>query len=161
TKPALYYHFGSKEELFKEAVRTCFLSNEPLVEQARAAADDIRGQLVAFADALFERVTRNPVRMKLVLSMQNVADKAQPDVELHAHHQRGIDLVAGLIAEGRDRGELRADLDVHEAALILLGALHTRAWLALKGVSVAPSTPAHIVDLLLTGFQAPPTPDGD
>ncbi len=161
TKPALYYHFGSKEDLFREAVATCFMSNEPLVQQARAAATDSRGQLVAFAEAMFDRVVANPVRMKLVLSMQNVADKAQPDVDLHAHHQRGIDLVADLIAEGRDRGELRADLDVHEAALILLGALHTRAWLALKGLTVPPTAPAHIVDLLLTGFNARPTRDGD
>lgn len=159
TKPALYYHFGSKEDLFRAAVELCLRSLEPVLEEARAVSDDTRTRLHFFARTLLDDMQANPDRMRLLLSLQSASDKAHPDVDFHSRHTESLSHLAAVFAEGVERGDLRPDLDLEEAALILMGALHTHSYLQLKGIPSPPDVAATIVDLLFAGFapSGPPT----
>ena len=155
TKPALYYHFGSKEDLFRACVQGCMISMGPLLAEALAHGGTVRDRVGAFAEALFEALRCNPDQMRLVLSLQGRPDQSQPDIDFPQHHLRELALITTLFEEGLRTGELRPDLDLDEAALVLLGALHSRAFLALKGVPIPERATRRIVDLLFRGFASP------
>lgn len=152
TKPALYYHFGSKEDLFRACVQRCVIGLEPLLAEVAATEGTVRDRIVAFAQALFQRLRSEPVQMRLMLVMQTRPDRAQPDFDFAGYHERNQALIAALFAEGVGTGEIRPDVDLSEATLALMGALHSRAFLALKGVPSPPDAPARIVDLLFHGI---------
>lgn len=153
TKPALYYHFGSKEELFRAVVDACERDIAPAFEHALERATTTRERIEAFATALYSSVESDPVAMQLMLSLQSRPDQAQPDVDMAAKLERGVTLVAGLLAPGVEAGEVRDDVDLREAADLILTVLHARIYLATKGIPMPPDSPRRITDLLFRGLS--------
>lgn len=157
TKPALYYHFGSKEDLFRASVEQCLNGLLPLVAQISTLQGTVRDRVVALAQGIFQALHSDPDSMRMMLVMQTLPDQGQPDIDFARYHQRNQALIRSLFAEGVATGEVRADVDLDDAALALMGAVHSRAFLALKGLPGAPDGPSRIVDLLFRGI-APATP---
>src|SRR5579862_6120928 len=54
SKPALYYHFRDKSDLFAALVNEALDERFELIEKAMASAKDVRRQLVATLSALFD-----------------------------------------------------------------------------------------------------------
>ena len=158
TKPALYYHFGGKEDLFRACVEGCLTTTRPVLDQALHSPGPVRRRLEVFAEALFTSMRENPVRMRLLLGMQTRPDQAQPDVDFARYHEENQRDITALFASGVQSGELRADLDLDEAAIALIASLHTRAFLALKGIPAPDRAATRIVDLLFRGIAAAPQP---
>lgn len=154
TKPALYYHYESKEQLFRAAVERCMVGLEPILAQVDLVQGSVRDRLVVLARGVFERLRSDPAPMRLMLVMQTRPDQAQPDFDFARYHQENQALLHELIAEGVRTGEIREDVDLEDAALALTGALHSRAFLALKGVPSPDDVPDRIVDLLFRGITA-------
>lgn len=161
TKPALYYHFESKEQLFRSTIERCLVGLEPILAQVDLVSGTVRDRLVVLARGVFERLRSDPAPMRLMLVMQTRPDQAQPDFDFARYHQENQALLHALFEEGVRTGEIRPDVDLEDAALALTGALHSRAFLALKGVPAPPDTPDRIVDLLFRGIAAgSPPPRG-
>ncbi|MCB9778277.1 MAG: TetR/AcrR family transcriptional regulator [Alphaproteobacteria bacterium] len=152
TKPALYYHFGSKEDLFRAVFEQCRTGPEARLEQALECATSTRDRLQRFAQVLFEAVANDPMPMNLVLSLQARPDQAQPAVDMAAFHHRGVQRVVEMLRPGIDAGEIRDDVDLAEAAELVLTAVHARIYLATKGIPVPADSPRRIVDLLFEGL---------
>lgn len=157
TKPALYYHFGSKEALFRATVEQCLDGLLPLVAQASATKGSVRDRILALAQGVFTATHSDPESMRMMLVMQTRPDKGQPDIDFARYHERNQALILRLFAEGIATGEVREDVNLEDAVLALLGALHSRAFLALKGLASSEDSPARIVDLLFRGL-APASP---
>jgi len=157
TKPALYYHFGNKEDLFRACVEGCMTTMRPVLDQALHSEGPVRQRLEVFAEGLFANMRENPVRMRLMLGMQTRPDQAQPDVDFARYHEANQRDITALFASGVASGELRADLDLDEAAIALIASLHTRAFLALKGIPAPERAATRIVDLLFRGIAASPS----
>lgn len=161
TKPALYYHFESKEQLFRATIERCLVGLEPILAQVDLVSGSVRDRLVVLARGVFERLRSDPAPMRLMLVMQTRPDQAQPDFDFARYHQENQALLHALFEEGVRTGEIRPDVDLEDAALALTGALHSRAFLALKGVPAPADTPDRIVDLLFRGIAAgSPPPRG-
>lgn len=152
TKPALYYHFGSKEELFRAAVGACLSGLQPILAQVGQVRGSTRDRLLAFARGMFESLRSNPTPMRLMLAMQTRPDHSQPDIDFAAYHERNHSLLREVFRTGIDSGEIRRDVDLDTAITALTGALHARAFLALKGVPTPPDTAERVVDLLFRGI---------
>jgi AcrR family transcriptional regulator len=161
TKPALYYHFESKEQLFRATIERCLVGLEPILAQVDLVSGSVRDRLVVLARGVFERLRSDPAPMRLMLVMQTRPDQAQPDFDFARYHQENQALLHALFEEGVRTGEIRPDVDLEDAAMALTGALHSRAFLALKGVPAPADTPDRIVDLLFRGIAAgSPPPRG-
>ncbi len=157
TKPALYYHFGSKETLFRAVVEHCLDGLLPLLAQVSAQGGTVRARLQALATAIFEALRQDPHAMRLMLVMQARPEQGQPDIDFARYHERNQALLRELFTEGIRTGEIRPDVPLDDAALALIGTLHSRAFLALRGLPAGPDCPRRIVDLLFNGLSPAPT----
>jgi len=128
-KASLYHHFASKQEL--------------LYATMREGADAFHGALDAIPDdvAVTERI-RLAMRahLRVVADQLDVATvfvrewrylEAERRDEILAERRRYEERFRALFREGRERGELRTDLDDAAAALLVLSALNwAYTWLA-------------------------------
>jgi len=118
----VHYHFGSKEDLLLEAAAAAFAveTEGPFSELADAASvrDALQGMLLWLRTI----ETDSP---GMIVSME-AAHQAIRDDRVSGFLQgiwsEAFEVLASLIAHGQSTGELREDLDPHDAA-VTLGAL--------------------------------------
>lgn len=160
TKPALYYHFGSKDDLFRAAVASCMTGLLPLLAQVGTLQGTVRDRIVALARGMFEVISQNPAPVRLMLSMQSRPDHSQPDIDFAAYHHRNQVLLREIFQAGVQSGEIRPDVDLDDVITVLMGGLHARAFHYLKGLPIPSDTPDRLVDLLFCGIGTgtPPSP---
>jgi len=157
TKPALYYHFGSKDDLFRAAIGQCMTGLKPLLDQVATLPGTVRDRIVAFARAMFKILRSDPAPMRLMLAMQTRPDHSQPDIDFARYHAQSQALLRTIFEEGVHSGEIRPDVDLQEAALALTAMLHSHAFIALKGVPTSDDVPERIVALLFDGIRTIPS----
>lgn len=155
TKPALYYHFGSKEELFLELVRTRIEGLHHVLAAASSGAPSAEVALLRVSGAILDGVRQSPLSMRLLITAEHHPDEGQPEVDLRSMHEAFLQYVVALIEEGQARGELRADLPAEPLAWSFIGAVHVRA----LGIALGHDVPADahrlVVDIFARGALAP------
>ncbi len=151
TKPTLYYHFGSKEALFLEAVRSRTDALRSLVEDSVAHGPDTAERLRAFITAYLAFAAENGAGMRLLMTVHYRPDEGQPEVDLLSVHRRNGELLAAVLAEGVRTGRLRADLDVQETVMALVGMVHLRCGAAARGVPLRAGAADRLFDLFFHG----------
>ncbi len=116
TKGALYFHFGSKEELARAVIQeqTAWLETwQPTTDSPAQAMIDLG---YAFARALQEDPL---VRGSIRLTVEH-GTFTQPQT---AAYRSWSDAATALLRSARDAGELRPGLDVSGAAGVIVGAV--------------------------------------
>jgi AcrR family transcriptional regulator len=154
TKPTLYYYFESKEALFLEVVKFHMDQLTGLVEQALAAPGDVRTRLTGLVDCYVRGAVDNPDVVLLMATAQRRTGDGQPDVEIMNLHLRKMSLLDVLFREGVDRGELRADLDVHHAVLAFIGVINLHCIACVHGMPVVDGFADRILDLFYRGVRS-------
>ena len=153
TKPALYYHFGSKGDLFIE-VHT---SVQQMVAEAFGTLSNGTGtlqqRLEAFVTTLLESATADPLRARLLLTAAHRPEQGQPTVDLESFHDHNLSHLSAVLREGQDRGEVRTDLPATDLSEILLGMVHHRALGLLIGKAPPPGISRQIVDVFINGAR--------
>ena len=170
TKGAIYYHFDSKEDLLRRAVkhrhRTIFREIEAEVEAMEGpAAMKIRYVLRRFWGHVLEAEWGHAFR--LMMGEVGVEFPALLRMWVEEGPIQGWSLVRELIEAGVASGEFRRDVDTEVAArwavsgLMLQGALQVHSGLD----DLAPCPPDRIfdsgVDLLLHGLMVTHAPASD
>ena len=107
TKPALYYHFSSKEELFLAAVRTHMQHYRQELLDGIAQPGSLRERLVQGIDAHLNRVREHPEVMKLLLTAEHRPEKGVPEIDLLSMHKENTLLLTRILQDGVTRGEIR------------------------------------------------------
>lgn len=154
TKPALYYHFGSKEELYLEAVQTRLREVVGVLEASVSSPGTAAARLERFARALLARVRERPDGVRLVLTAEHrPAGDTSPEVDLLSLHMEMLGRLAALLEQGREAGEVRSDLPAEELALAFIGMLHVHTMAALYGVEPDVDAPAQILDIFFSGAR--------
>jgi len=122
TKPALYYHFGSKEELYLELMRTNFNRIEAMFDTYREGEGDVRSRLMAFLDRGFLHVRQNRDFIRLMHAVYFGPPGEAPFFDFDAYHQRFHDRIAHFLEEGIESGEIRSG-DTGDMAWVILGTM--------------------------------------
>jgi TetR/AcrR family transcriptional regulator, cholesterol catabolism regulator len=155
TKPALYYHFASKQDLFVQVLRSELDKLFELVEAPLAEPLSVRQRMVNAAEAYLAHARRNPLTLKLLMRAEMHPERDQPAFDFTSGRQRMMEKVTRLLDEGVAASEIRSDVDVMVTLDVLGGALDSRVMLwVLQGESIPEHYPAQLIDLVFRGLAA-------
>jgi TetR/AcrR family transcriptional regulator len=121
TKPVLYYHFRSKEHLYRELMIDSFGNYQKVLLRASQSRGTLRERLVRMVDNDFRATKEDAMRAKFVLRMIFSPGEQHPlfDYVLEMEAQRNV--IAGVLREGIDEGSLRGKaLDLANALMGML-----------------------------------------
>jgi len=163
TKPALYYHFGSKEGLlvtileqatrsFMEATAQAVLRTGPTIDRVTAFCDDIF--------ALFEQTV--PI-VRVAHTVLFGPPDAAPPFDPSASERQVRQLLQQMIEDGQAAGDVRRDLSAEDVSLAVMGLLEG-CWArqlhsGFDRIDLA--TLRRIVRILFEGVSAPRTTAGE
>lgn len=161
TKPALYYHFGSKEALYHEVVRTRLEAALEVVDASVSAHHSLRDQLTSLIQTLLQRANERPLEVRLLATAEHgPATGDTPQVDLLPLHVELLQRIAAAVAAAQGRGEVRPEVDALHASLALMGMVHIHVIGALyKSIDSLPPLPlprstdvaAVVVELFFSG----------
>jgi len=121
SKPALYYHFGSKEGIFQAIMQRAAERLSGSLERALGEAGSARARLHALGQGLFALVRDHGAVLHLVQSSWNGPPQETPPFDSESLHRSVYEAMAKLIEEGVRKGEFRAG-PTPEMTLAVLGA---------------------------------------
>jgi AcrR family transcriptional regulator len=143
---ALYYHFGSKQNLYAEVIRGFVASVVQPVQEAEAGNGSSRERLtrmvLAFAQFSFES------QSELHVLLRDLTECEGEEIEQLIPELIGQVLApfTAVLEDGIAAGEIRS-VDVHRISLLLLGMLNSLAARRMRGP--VPETLAEDVDLAI------------
>lgn len=150
TKPALYYHFDSKETLFLACVHRQVAR---LREQHRLAhgAGTARERLIAAIAFIGAYASDDPHGLSLLFRASRQPEELQPVYDYEANREGEVDLMRQAIDHGIATGELRADLDAAVASEVITSTVELRL---LRFFNTGdPLTARHAEDLVETLYR--------
>jgi len=125
SKALIFWHFESKDKLFRTAIQRTL---EPYVINV---VDDLAGlseldQIRRLIDEYYAFVSRNVYSVKFVLSLMLREEKHPDDFVAHIGELQRVyrDLLADVLDSGRQKGAFRSNLDPRLDAGIIMSALH-------------------------------------
>ena len=153
TKPALYYHFSSKEALFLAAVKMHMEHYRQTLLGALAQPGSIRERMVSGIAAHLDRVREHPEVMKLLLTAEHRPEKGVPEIDLLSMHHENTHLLSQILQIGVSRGEIRPDLNLDTLAISLVGLINIWSLHCLHGLPLPDDLPNHILDIFFHGVS--------
>lgn len=126
SKPALYYHFRDKADLFRALVTEAYEARQRRLQTALASARDIQTRLRAVMRSWFESFHENRQLLQLALATMFAAPGDAPaGFDCRPLCRRNFDLVCEAMREAQERGELNRWLSPRELAQAFFGLAHT------------------------------------
>jgi AcrR family transcriptional regulator len=118
TKPVLYYHFRSKEHLYRELMIDSFGNYEKVLLRASQGRGTLRERLVRMVDNDFRATKEDAMRAKFVLRMIFSPGEQHPLFDYVKEMEEQRKIIAGVLKEGIDDGSLRGKaLDLANALM--------------------------------------------
>jgi AcrR family transcriptional regulator len=157
SKPTLYYHFQSKEGLFKALLEHAHESCHQRMRQAAAAEPDLRRQLVATVAALFDFLRDREDLTRLAFAAAFAGpEELPPALRGDARRRRNFDFFQEMIIHGLRTGRLKPKFSARELTYGIFGAVsfHLMANLLLPGTPLNRRTAERLVSLYFEGASA-------
>ena len=157
SKPALYYYFRDKSELFKALVHESHDEKFRLLREAAARGKNVRAQLENILTTLFDYVAKNRELMRISFATNFAAPGEVPENLGYADKcERNFEFVHSLIKAAQKNGELNKKFDSGEMAFGIYGLtnLYLISHLAERNYRPDRKAPKRIVELFLTGAAA-------
>jgi AcrR family transcriptional regulator len=155
TKPLIYYHFESKEKLFSSlldaALNRCLGDAREIAGLKESAARKVQ----LLVEALAAEARRAPEVTCFAQETLTMPVHLPLAFDYQARGREYFDLIAGVIEDGRCRGEFR-DVDSRHVAAVIVAAIGFFAAVVLAGEleEVPEDLGAFLSDLLLRGLEA-------
>ena len=154
TKPALYYHFGSKADLYLEAVHTRLHAVVEVLSEVVATPGTPQLRLERFARVMLGRAREQPEGVRLILTAEHhTRDDGTPSVDLLSLHMEMLALLGSILSEGQQTGAVRADIPSFDLAIAFVGMLHVHTLAVLYGMQSDADVPAQLIDIFFSGAQ--------
>lgn len=157
TKPALYYYFPSKADLYQALLDRAHDERFRLMQEAVSRGGDLPGQLEELLNAHFEFLQSHRELLGLVYATAFAAHGEMPkEIRYLEKCQRNFGLVRDLIRAGQRTGQLTRNFDVEHLARGIFGMMniHVQAELVQPGKAPSRQTARQIVQLFLNGAAA-------
>ena len=151
TKPVLYYHYGSKEQLFYGLMLDAH--NEFLKEVTRAShrGKTAREKFIEVLVADFALNRRDPGLSMILFRVVFAAEKGSPELNVVAFGLDWLRVLAGIAREGVRQRELQGKPQEIAEALMGIHTLYTMSFLVRGGPKLDRALATRVVDLLLGG----------
>lgn len=124
---ALYRHFRNKEEMIRVTLETIGRRLETNVEAVISTRTGALEQLKSLLDRHLAMIRQESGIPKLVFSEEVFGGSGPRRALMHALLAGYLRRVAGIVSEGQQRGELRADVDAESAAVLFVGLIQPLA----------------------------------
>jgi AcrR family transcriptional regulator len=126
SKPALYYYFADKAQLFQALVDQAHDERYRLMQAAAERGRTVAEKLEKIVAAIFEFSLRNRELMRLAFATAFAASGESPSrVRCAEKGRRNYEFVRSLISEGQASGELDHRFSVDELAMGVYGQLNS------------------------------------
>ena len=144
---ALYYHFGSKQNLFAEVIKGFVATVARHVQDAGASSGSCREQLARMAEAFAQFIWESRSGLQTLLRDLTECDNEEVQRLLPDVAGQIPSLFTAVLEKGIAAGEVRA-LDAHRVGFLLLGVINSMAARHMHGVVAEPW--AEDIDLAMT-----------
>ncbi len=140
SKPALYYYFRDKADLFQALVDEAHDERLRVMEEAAGRRETIAEKLEEIVAATFEFSQRNRELMRLAFSTAFAASGEAPGhVKCREKGRRNFEFVRSVIEQAQGAGELNSGFDTDELTMGIYGQLNNSIMLRL----LAPECPMY------------------
>jgi AcrR family transcriptional regulator len=120
SKPALYYHFKDKEELFLAILEHYVQGVEAILVQVLEEGGTAPQRIRRLVEAIFDQPAEQRAIIRLASQEMNQLSEPVRRAFHRSYHEQFIDKIQVIIGEGIERGELRP-FDPGVATWSLLG----------------------------------------
>jgi AcrR family transcriptional regulator len=158
SKPALYYYFADKAQLFQALVDTAHDERHRLMQKAVGRVRELEGRLVEILTNMFDYLSRNRELMRLAYATAFAAPGELPKGPRHFEKcERNFEFVHTLMKEAQATGELNKRFDSRQLAYGFYGQMNAYmvSQLLMPECVLNRQTAEQIVRLFLDGARAP------
>lgn len=121
TKPALYYYFHNKDELFRAVIDRQMLRMNEILEALHAGdPGPVKPRILRALGLVTRYLQQNPEGLRLLHRVRIRSDDAQPDLDFSAIAEQQMRVVEELVCHGIAEGEVRANVNPSDAAMLLV-----------------------------------------
>lgn len=163
SKPALYYYFKDKADLFAALVDQAHDERYRLMQEAAQKGGTLAEKLEEIAAAIFEFSVRNRELMRLAFATAfAAAGEAPGQARCREKGKRAFEFVRSLIAAGQASGELDAGFSLDELTMGIYGQFnsHVMVRLLMPECPLDRGTARQIVRLFMGGAAGPVARNG-
>jgi TetR/AcrR family transcriptional regulator len=156
TKPALYYHFASKEGLYLAILNDLSRHADEVIARSRVPSGPVRDRLERFLVGVFEAFEEKKAEVRLINAVFWGPAQGAPPYDFATFHNRLLVVLKEIVGEGIAAGELRA-ADPADMTLALMGVLSFTMDLSLARpeLGVGKDGLRRALDLLFSGLAVP------
>lgn len=156
TKPALYYHFQSKEGIYLAIIEDLERIADEGIAASRAVSGTAQEKLRDFLLAIFRLFETKRKEVRMMNAVFWGPAQGAPPFDFEVFHQKLRNVIAELVADGIAAGDLRA-ADPEDMTLALMGVLSFNMDLTLAHpeLGLGQDGLRRVLDLVFTGLAAP------
>lgn len=161
TKPVLYYHFGNKEQLFRELIRDACEKFREQMARAVQRGGTAHEKLIEVLTQDFADTRENPDLARLFFRMPFSPAQEHPAIDYLSLYHEWFGLLASLVEEGVLRGEIRGDPREIAEAILGIHTLNTMSFLVLGTPDLSRAQAERTINFVLHGREgnSPPRQD--
>jgi TetR/AcrR family transcriptional regulator len=123
TKPVLYYYFKNKEGLYLELMDSSYALFEERLSELVMVPGRAIDRLLQFCQGMLDVSMENRQIVKLIFSIYYGSPQGAPAYDFNRFYARMMEVIAGILAEGIEAGEIRT-VDIGEAAWAVMSHLN-------------------------------------
>ena len=151
TKPALYYHFGNKEQLYTSIVFDAFQQYLAELHRAACCGGTFQEKFANVITAIFLFCRREPETTRMVFRMALAPEKESPAIDYVAIAEADEQLLAGIAKYAVDAGEISCEPIELAFALIGVTRFYLMSFLVTGQPALTADLASRVVRLILSG----------
>ena len=149
TKPVLYYYFKNKELLFHSLLMDASEESMRLLVRAAQQKGTAREKLINVTAASFALTMCNPKLSMMFLRMVFPSGEDEPGIDCVQIGKEKSRLIAGIVADGIRRGEMRGRPTDVARALVGIHLIYSMSYVLTGGPKLDRKLARRLVDMLV------------